>query len=178
MILDEIRAANQLVEDFDDIKELDDDAKCDCKFYQKYQLPCRDIWASHFLFGTLVEDDFRRWAFMWEDSGFEIYETMGSAYFAKDIDDEIGAPTRRRLDMREALDTLKSKYYDLEDLVAKMPGYQAEDVMRWWIGKLEKMTGPLRSIGIAEFREELQQQYRVKPGATNAFGGDPHVWDG
>ena len=45
---------------------------------------------------------------MWEDSGFKIYEQIGTTYAVRAIDDNIGAPTRRRLEMRETLDSLKS----------------------------------------------------------------------
>ena len=82
-----------------ELKELDDETHCDCEFFHKYQLPCRDIWAQHQLFGTLKEEDFDRWAFMWEDSGFELYEGITSEYYERGIDGEIGAPARRRLDM-------------------------------------------------------------------------------
>ena len=92
---------------------------------------------------------------MWEDSGFELYEGITSKYYERGMDREIGAPARRRLDMREALDTVRFKYYDLEESVEYLPPAEADRVMKWWIAKLETITGPLRSIGIADFQEEV-----------------------
>ena len=154
-----------------ELKELNDETHCDCEFFRKYQLPCRDIWAQHQLFGTLKEEDFDRWAFMCEDSGFELYEGITSEYYERGIDGEIGAPATRRLDMREALDIVRSKYYDLEESVEHLPPAEADRVMKWWIAKLETITGSLRSIGIADFQEEVQAKHGVVEGAKNPLGG-------
>ena len=54
---------------------------------------------------------------MWEDQGFELYEGISSEYYTRDVDSEVGPPARRRLDLRETLESLKSKYYDLEETV-------------------------------------------------------------
>ena len=68
---------------------------------------------------------------MWEDSGFELYEGITSEYYERGIDGEIGAPARRRLDIREALDTVRFKYYDLEESVEYLPSAEADRVIKW-----------------------------------------------
>ena len=108
---------------------------------------------------------------MWEDSGFERYEGITSEYYTKEIDGEIGAPYRRRLDVREALDSLKSKYYDLEEAVAELPPDLADNALKRWVARLEYITGPLRNMGIADLKAELQAEYGVVEGARNPLGG-------
>ena len=54
---------------------------------------------------------------MFVESGFEIYETMGSVYIAEDIYEEIGAPSKRKIDVQETLSRIQNKYYDLEELI-------------------------------------------------------------
>ncbi|KAL2052754.1 hypothetical protein ABVK25_006994 [Lepraria finkii] len=108
---------------------------------------------------------------MWEDQGFELYEGISSEYYTRDVDSEVGAPARRRLDLRETLESLKSKYYDLEETVTQLPPDLADDIMKRWVARLEHITGPLRAIGIADLRAELQAQYEVVEGARNPLGG-------
>lgn len=43
--------------------------------------------------------------------------------------------------MREALEEVKSRYLRLEKKAVKLPWQQADKVMRWWIKKLDKITG-------------------------------------
>ena len=171
LLVTEIDAANNLLSSADEPRDLDDKITCDCEFYRKYQLPYRDIWVQHILFNTLQEEHFARWAFMWEDQGFELYEGISSEYYTRDVDSEVGAPARRRLDLRETLESLKSKYYDLEETVTQLPPDLADDVIKRWVARLEHITGPLRAIGIADLRAELQAQYEVVEGARNPLGG-------
>jgi len=42
---------------------------------------------------------------MWEDSGFEVYETAGKTYVNREMYEEIGAPARRKLEVREVIDS-------------------------------------------------------------------------
>ena len=43
--------------------------------------------------------------------GFELYQGITSEYYGHCINEQIGAPARRRLDMRKTLNSLKSRYY-------------------------------------------------------------------
>ena len=43
--------------------------------------------------------------------------------------------------------------------------------MKWWVSRLEAITGSLRSASIAEFKAEVQVKYEVVEGAINVFGG-------
>ena len=61
--------------------------------------------------------------------------------------------------MREALEEVKSRYFRLEEEAVKLPRRQADKVMRWWIKKLDKVTGAVRSLGIADWKKELEEKY-------------------
>ena len=57
--------------------EMPDQLICpvDCLFYRQYQLPCRHLWHHNIVFETFQEIDWLKWAELFEDSGFEVYET-------------------------------------------------------------------------------------------------------
>jgi hypothetical protein len=67
---------------------------------------------------------------MWEDGLRALRNTGGEV--AREGLQEIGAPLRRRLDSREILDALKSRYYQIEASVAESSA-QADKVMRQWL---------------------------------------------
>ena len=51
---------------------------------------------------------------MFEEGGFEIYESTTKDYVIKDIYDEPDSPSKYMLDVRKVLDKIKTKFYDLE----------------------------------------------------------------
>src|SRR6266487_4739955 len=69
---------------------------CDCRFFQKWQLPCSHIWQHHICFGSLTESAMETWNWMWEDGGYELYESRESQWVAYGVKDEIGALLRKR----------------------------------------------------------------------------------
>jgi hypothetical protein len=94
-------------------------------------------------------------AHFWEDGGYELYEGVTTEWVEKGIREDIGAPVRRRLDLREVLDGLMAKYYALEADVKAMAPHDADRVMTWWIGKLAGATGAIGDTGLAQFIEEV-----------------------
>jgi len=109
---------------------------CRCQFYQKWQLPCRHIWQHHILFGVLTPEAIAAFSFAWDEGGYEIYEGVTTDWVERGIREAIGAPVRRRLDLREVLDGLMAKYYALEADVKAMAPADADRVMTWWISQL------------------------------------------
>jgi len=128
---------------------------CRCQFYQKWQLPCRHIWQHHILFGVLTPDAMDAFSFAWDEGGFEIYEGVTTEWVEKGVREAIGAPVRRRLDLREVLDGLLAKYYALEADVKEMAPDDADRVMTWWIGRLTEATGAMGTIGLNQFVQEI-----------------------
>jgi hypothetical protein len=172
LIIQQMKQGEENIEDGEDYKELDDEVKCDCGFYRRYQLLCRHIWANHVLYRCLTSEHFLRWTHMWEDSGFEIYETMGTVYFERDIDEDVSdLPMRQRLYMREALDSLKERYYQIEETIQDWESSEADRFMKWWLQKLHHATGEVWKQGIEQFEIDTgvkvrsQNLQRVQLGA-------------
>lgn len=51
---------------------------------------------------------------MFEEGGFEIYESTIKEYVTKNIYDEPDGLSKHILDIREVLDKIKTKFYELE----------------------------------------------------------------
>ncbi|KAL8797097.1 MAG: hypothetical protein Q9182_007244 [Xanthomendoza sp. 2 TL-2023] len=126
MMANEIRLTNKFIEGGEDARDLDDEV--------------------HRL------EDFEMYAYVWEESSYELYERVTTEFFDRGMDGEIGAPARRRLDMREALDSLRTSYLMLEEQVADFTAEDADAFIRWWLGRLDLITGELRNQGVEEFR--------------------------
>lgn len=91
-------------------------------FFRKYQLPCSHVWQQHILYQTITPK-----TLVWRMYGrirALCCRAVTTEFFEGGMEEEIGAPARRRLNMREALDDLTSRYFDSEDQV---PQYSAED---------------------------------------------------
>ena len=80
----------------------------------------------------------------------------------KGLKEAIGALVRRRLDIREVLDGLMTKYYDLETDVKTFAPEDADRVMIWWIERLQGATRGLEKAGLAQFMEEIGWEDRER----------------
>lgn len=109
---------------------------CECRFYRKWQLPYRHIWQHHALFGILTQDALTKFLFLQEDGGYEIYKRITTEWVEKGLEEAIGASMRRRLDIREILDDLMTKQYNLETDVKTFAPEDADIVMTQWIKRL------------------------------------------
>jgi hypothetical protein len=100
LCVEQLKVAHGYSAEDRDPKPLEDEIRCDCLFFRQYQLPCADLYLQHWTFGNVLTDEaWERFVFMWDDQGFEIYETMQPTYIERDIYEEIGAPARRRLEV-------------------------------------------------------------------------------
>jgi hypothetical protein len=129
---------------------LDDEVACTCVFWRRYQLPCRHILQNHMIFGHLTDEKWAHWAFAWEDSGFEIFETAGKTYVNKEMYNEIGAPAKRKLELREVVDSLTNRYYRMEEELEAWSAAERDYVIKVWIQQLERVVGPVRRQGANE----------------------------
>ncbi|MBO0793899.1 MAG: hypothetical protein J2P36_23515 [Ktedonobacteraceae bacterium] len=127
---------------------------CACSFYRKYSLPCAHIWCQHLTLNTLRDADFLQWSTGWEDSGFEIYHDRVCEYYAKGGDDEDAQDQRPRLEMREVLELIKSKHFELEEEASKMDVQQREQFINWWLRKLHTSTSGLFKACLEEFHND------------------------
>ncbi|KAK9243328.1 hypothetical protein V1506DRAFT_523762 [Lipomyces tetrasporus] len=80
----------------------------DCLFFRKYLLP---FFLSDMTYDILTREQWQDFAFIFEDSGYEIYECLGREYLEDGIRQEISAPDRRALTFKELLERLRTRYY-------------------------------------------------------------------
>ena len=94
---------------------------------------------------------------MFEEGGFEIYESITKEYVTKekDIYDEPAGPSKHMLDVREVLDEIKAKFYELETDAAGWENNVREQVFAQWVATLRRMTDPIRRQCAQEALEEL-----------------------
>ena len=74
-------------------------------------------------------------------------------YIAKDIDDPF-TPQRTQLQIREALENIKDRFYQIEDKARSLEPQMAEKLIDWWLSKLNKAAGEVWQQGIEEFINE------------------------
>ena len=92
-------------------RNLNNELSCTWLFNRQYQLPCSHLWQFNLMSNSFAEADWKRWAYMFEEGGFEIYESAIKEYVTRDIYDEPDDPSKHILDVREVLDEIKSKFY-------------------------------------------------------------------
>src|SRR6266516_2612738 len=132
-----------------------DELSCKCQFYRKYLLPCRHIfyWENR-LGGVIRECHWEKWIYMFEQdiSGFEIYEGISTTWIEEDIHQGIGAPARRKREVREILAATMEKYYEIEEAITDegWPEEQAQEAINEWLQLLGTTTGPLRAMAVEE----------------------------
>ena len=96
------------------------------------------------------------WAEMFEDSGFEVYET--SARLNIERHEDIEEPDRHMLQMREVLDTIKDKFYEVMEHTADWTAEERNPQKERWLGWLEKLTGLIRRQEVEEALQELKDE--------------------
>jgi hypothetical protein len=104
---------------------------------------------------AFAEADWKRWAYMFEEGGFEIYESTTKEYATKDIYDEPDGPSKHMLDVREVLEEIKTKFYNLEAGTVDWEDDVRERISAQWVAMLRQMTGPIRQQGVQEALKEL-----------------------
>jgi len=90
------------------------------------------------------------WAHAWEDSGFEIYEQAGVEFVNNEMYEYIGAPARRRLEVRELIDALMQRYYGLEEELEYASEIKRDYIVRIWIEELNRIINLIRRRAVDE----------------------------
>lgn len=160
LISQQVKQADDLEHQPHEIQPLGDKLSCKCLFYRKYLLPCKHIfWWEEHCGGFILPHHWDKWIFMFQNevSGFEIYEDRSTEFIEEDIYQEIGAPARRKLEVKELLHATMQKYYDLERIIReeKWPDEQAQEVIQAWISLLSMSSGPVRQMGVEELKKQL-----------------------
>jgi hypothetical protein len=134
---------------------LTNEISCTCLFWRRWQLPSHHILQHHMIFGHLTDEVWAHWRWNWEENGFEIYETAETEYINQEMYQQIGAPVRRRLDVREIVDSLMNRYYGLEEELEYANEAERDLVIRFWIDELDRTVGPVRRRAADEIISRL-----------------------
>ena len=138
-------------------RNLNDELSCTCVFYRQYQLPCSHLWQFNLMSNAFAEADWKRWVYMFDEGGFEIYESTTKEYVTKDVYDEPDGPSKHMLDVREVLDEIKTKFYELEAGTAEWEDEVREQISAQWVAMLRQMKGTIRQRGGEEALKELAE---------------------
>ena len=87
-----------------------------------------------------------------------MYEGMTTDYINKGIENDIGAPARRKLQVWEILDGLLARYYDLETETEAWPENARDEAIRKWVKDLDSITGSLRQVAVQQLKEQLEPE--------------------
>ncbi len=81
-VLAQLERGNELLAEGVDPKPLSDKLECDCLYFRQYQLPCAHMWQQEHIFGGVLEDEavWEDFVSMFEDGGFEVYESREVMY--------------------------------------------------------------------------------------------------
>lgn len=110
---------------------------------------------------------------MFEDSGFEVYETMTTEYAA--IDEPAG-PDKHVLEVREVLDDIKNSFYEMNEIMADWDTERRNKISKQFVDTLRKITGPVRRQGVAEALRQLDEDGHGL-GALMLSSGDGEAGD-
>lgn len=89
---------------------------CHCLFYHRYLLPCKHIFHEH-MYGNklLTTDVWQMFRNMFEESGFEVYESRES--FTEYVQTEQQDSTEnRRLAVAELTERIRDRYWSVEEI--------------------------------------------------------------
>ena len=81
-------------------------------------------------YSVITSHDWTRWASIFGDNGFEIYETTTKTNAIKEIHSVIGGPARHILETREVLDDIETRFFELDEMTA---GFTPEQKDRYLI---------------------------------------------
>ena len=84
-------------------------------------------------------------------------ESRHLIFIVDEVHDQLGGPSRHMLEVREVLDNIKNRFYDLEEATVLFDDEHRERVSMLWVQMLRKLTGPIRLQGVQQALEELGQ---------------------
>lgn len=159
LLVDELKQAITANWNGEELPFLGDDIVCTvfngCLFWRKYQLPCKHIWQIHVSVDVITMEHWTRFAWMFDDGGFEIYEGTTRDYVVRDMDNAIGRPDKHLLEVREVLDSIKDRYYEIAEYMERHAPDERHAFIQGWVDRLRLLTGPIRQQGVEQAINEI-----------------------
>ncbi|KAK9242116.1 hypothetical protein V1506DRAFT_572398 [Lipomyces tetrasporus] len=125
LIVEELDALRHIGGDEPDRIE-EDNVQCDLVFS-----------SGNRTYEILTEDHWNNFVVMFENRGFDVYEGCGQKPAQEKDRDEMGAPARRALTLKETIERLRSCYYELEE---GMDPEQRENAINLWLRSLQRAS--------------------------------------
>ena len=118
-------------------------------------MPCKHIWQIHLFVDVITKQDWERFAFLFEDGGYEIYESTTREYVVRDMNDAIGRSDRHLLNVKKVLDSIKDRYYEIAEYMERNAPDERYAFIQGWVDRLRLLTGPIRQQGVEQAINEI-----------------------
>ena len=162
--------AEQRIADEEETREIHDDLSCNCLFYCRYLIPCEHIFQHHLLYGLLTEDKWDQYAHLFEESGFDIYESKEELEADYELAAELSGAAHRKKQIQECMEGMREKYYAMEEEIRrfKLENEEVDIVMEYWINGVVRMTGDIITQSVAQVIQQFPDlRNRVEAFYTN-----------
>jgi hypothetical protein len=107
-------------------------------------LPCTHLWHRHLLYNTLPTAELRRFANLFEEYGYDVYEHYNLKLVQQHVADDDGQSEEARdtLKAREIFEQLRSKWFNLIEETLPMEIAERDAARLHWVSGLTKAIGP------------------------------------
>ena len=163
LIVDQLKLVHQnLQNDEESIDEMPDQLICsvDCLFYRQYQFSCKHLWHYELVFNSFQEIDWINWIDLFEDEGFEIYETTIKINVERQ-ENCIDGSNRHMLKIRKVLNHIKKKYYEIAEHTANWIVEKRNSKIRQWIDWLNKLTNSIKRQKAEKALQKLKKKAKI-----------------
>ena len=138
---------------------LNDDIVCivlnDCLFWRKYQLFCKHIWQIHVFVDVIIIKHWIRFAWMFDDDDFEIYENITTKYVNKNMNNVIERSNKHLLKIRKIFDSIKNRYYEIAKYMKRHALDERHVFIQKWIDKFRLLTRSIRQQKMKQIINEI-----------------------
>ena len=116
LIAQEAHAVSKKLEEGKEVPNLTD-AECNCKFFNRYMLPCRHILHKQLCgdIDILTPEVWRSFQDTFEESGLEVYQSRSLVEIPQPHAETKKVAEKNRLMMNELFERARDQYYSLMD---------------------------------------------------------------
>jgi len=112
-------------------------------------LPCRHIFHLDLETKVLTEDRWHTYVALFEECGFEVYETMGHVLVEPEERPQVdNVRVRSALQLRELVERLNQQLYAIHDMMEEDRVVEAEhgEIVENWMGFVNEVVEPLADL--------------------------------
>ena len=143
LLLDEIRAAEELAEKGKSCRLAEDQVTCDCKFARSYWLPCRHVIYAFCFLSIIPEPDWSQYASLFDESGFEIYTSRELVEVEESELSGLSRDLQAKLHTSETLDHVRNRFFELSELTSQLDMEEKERLLKRWEEELASFSSAL-----------------------------------